>query len=191
MTPTEYEIFVQRVIQELLSDPKNVVHHQKVYVGRVSQRKIKIDVSFEHEIIGAKILFLVECKKYSNMVTVDDIEEFHSKCDDIGAHKGLVVTTVGFQKGCYKVAAGRGIALALLTSDPYPGEMMIVQKSQSGHYGSKESFLNGVYFGLDEPPLPTRFKSYDDFMYNFILDLYQSDWWKDNWIRLMKEQNNS
>jgi restriction system protein len=58
----------------------------------------------------------VECKCYAHKVSVDDIEEFHSKIDDIGAHKGIMVTTVGYQEGAVKTARGRGIALALLTT---------------------------------------------------------------------------
>ena len=59
-------------------------------------------------------------------VPVNDVEEFHSKLDDIGAHKGIIVTTVGFQRGAVQTAKARGIALALLTKDPQKGELRYV-----------------------------------------------------------------
>lgn len=118
-----YERFVQQVIVVLTGVE---VHHKRIYVGRVSRREIEVDVSFETSIAGARLLCLVECKCYSRSVSVDEVEEFHSKLDDIGAHKGIMVTTVGFQDGAVKVAEGRGIALALLTKSYLPGELRYV-----------------------------------------------------------------
>ena len=98
----------------------------------MSQREIKVDVSFNYDIAGANLLFLVECKCYSHKVPVDDVEEFHSKLDDIGAHKGILITTRGFQDGAIKTARGRGIALAMLTTEHQPGELKyVVNSSQS------------------------------------------------------------
>lgn len=119
----DYEQFTKKVVKELVGV---TVHHQKVYTGRISQRDIKIDVSFNYTIAGADLLFLVECKCYNHAVPVDDVEEFHSKIDDIGAHKGIMVTTVGFQDGTIRTAKGRGIALALLTKEHQEGELVYV-----------------------------------------------------------------
>src|SRR4030095_8843737 len=83
----------------------------KTYTGRVSVRKIAMEVSFEAQLLGAQILGLVECKCYKSRVEVSDVEEFHSKVDDIGAHKGIMFTTVGYESGAIKVAQGRGIVL--------------------------------------------------------------------------------
>lgn len=111
---TIYVVFTQLVIEELVGV---TVHHHRVFKGRISQRDIKIDVSFNYSVAGSNLLFLVECKCYNHSVPVDDVEEFHSKIDDIGAHKGIMISTIGFQEGAIKAATGRGIALALLTKD--------------------------------------------------------------------------
>jgi hypothetical protein len=116
-----YERFVQQVIEDALAGVE--VHHKRVYVGRVSGRAIEVDISFETSIAGARLLCVVECKCYGRSVSADEVEEFHSKLDDIGAHKGIMVTTVGFQAGAVRVAEGRGIALALLTESNLPGEL--------------------------------------------------------------------
>ena len=123
-----YETFTQDVISSLVGVD---VYHQKVYTGRVSQRDIKVDVSFNYSVAGSKLLFLVECKYYRHSVSVDEVEEFHSKIDDIGAHKGILVTTVGFQEGAIKTAQGRGIALALLTKEYQPRELRYIVNSVS------------------------------------------------------------
>lgn len=129
MKPTEYEQFVQQVIQELTETKGIVVHRQKAYVGKITQRKIVVDVSFEATILGERLLFLLECKHYNHRVPVNDVEEFHSKLDDIGAHKGIIFTTLGFQDGAVKVAKAREIGLVLLTPDRQPGELMFVANS--------------------------------------------------------------
>ncbi len=127
-TSDNYELLTQQVIASLVGAGVDV-HHQRSYTGRISQRKIEVDVSFNYDVAGADLLFLVECKCYTRSVPVDDVEEFHSKIDDIGAHKGIMVSTVGFQDGAVRTARGRGIALALLTARHQPGELKYVVNS--------------------------------------------------------------
>jgi hypothetical protein len=123
----EYESFVSQVIASLVGFQ---VFEGRTYVGRISGRNIKVDVSFVLNVAGgADVLVLVECKHYKSKVPVDDVEEFHSKIDDIGAHKGILITTIGFQSGALKAAKGRRIALALLTKEPQPGEIRYVMAS--------------------------------------------------------------
>lgn len=60
-------------------------------------------------------IWLWECKNYPNHpVTVDEVEEFHSKLTQVGAHKGTVVTRFGFQAGAIAFAKSRGIGLMTL-----------------------------------------------------------------------------
>ena len=147
-TSDDYERFVQNVMRELVRDSVDV-RHQHTYVGKVSGRKIKVDVSFEIILAGgAKILVLVECKHYSHTVEVSDIEEFHSKIDDIGAHKGIMVTTEGYQSGTKAVAKGREIALALLTDDSQPDEINYIDAARKTD--DPPPFLRGNLSGIME-----------------------------------------
>lgn len=93
MEAEDYELFVQKVYQDLLKYDHVVVYHQKEYVRRSSGLPIKIDVSFEVEVAGARILVLVECKHYARRVEVGDIDEFFARLQDIGAHKGVILIT--------------------------------------------------------------------------------------------------
>ena len=144
----EYELFTKRVIEEFVGV---TIHHQKKYIGRLSHREIKIDVSFNYKVAGADLLFLVECKCYNHAVPVDDVEEFHSKIDDIGANKGIMITTIGFQEGTIKTAKGRGIALALLTKEPQEGELKYIvnriDAKQMPVFPSNENFWQGNFLG--------------------------------------------
>jgi len=166
----DYEQFTKKVIKELVGV---TVHHQKVYTGRISQRDIKIDVSFNYTIAGADFLFLVECKCYNHAVPVDDVEEFHSKLDDIGAHKGIMVTAVGFQDGTIKTAKGRGIALALLTKEHQKGELVYVVNTAGPLKipPSNERFWQGNFRGpLDNFDSGFRFESMGQFLGMLVMD---------------------
>lgn len=167
----EYEQFTKKVIEELVGV---TVHHQKVYKGRISQRDIKIDVSFNYTIAGADLLFLVECKCYNHAVPVDDVEEFYSKINDIGAHKGIMVTTVGFQDGTIKTAKGRSIALALLTKERQKGELRYVVNGigQITTPPSHDGFWQGNFLGsLDCYNGGMRFESMGQFLGMLVIDV--------------------
>lgn len=86
--------------------------HSKRYLGK-SGHSHEIDVSFEVELAGVKLLVVVECKDYGRKVGVDDVMTFIYRIRDIGAHKGLLVTTRGFQAGAVTVARAEGIGLLL------------------------------------------------------------------------------
>lgn len=170
-----YEQFTQQVLSSLVGV---TVHHQRMYTGRISQRDIKVDVSFNYTIAGADLLFLVECKCYAHSVTVDEVEEFHSKIDDIGAHKGIMVTTVGFQEGAVKTARGRGIALALLTTEHQPGELQYVVNSAAPPkpMPSNEGFWQGNFKGpLDSYDGGFRFENIGQFMGMLCMDTVEKE----------------
>jgi hypothetical protein len=60
------------------------------------------------------LVWIWECKNYTSEVPVDDVEEFHSKMVQVGAHKGTMVTRVGFQTGALNFAKSHGIGLMTL-----------------------------------------------------------------------------
>jgi restriction system protein len=125
MRSAEYEDFIYGVCRALGEAAGAAVHRDRIFRGRISGREIKVEVSFETQLLGARILGLVECKCYKSRVEVSDVEEFHSKIDDIGAHKGIMFTTVGYEAGAVKVAKGRGIALFTLRERQEPSEIRV------------------------------------------------------------------
>lgn len=172
----DYEIVVQRVIESLIGVD---VFHSKEYEGRITGRKIKIDVSFLLNIAGADLLVLVECKSYKHRVSVDDVEEFHSKIDDIGAQKGILITTIGFQKGAVNAARGRRIALATLTRDSQPGEICyVVNRAGPLFEGcrpvSTEFFQGNVKGLVSESGGGLRFESFSQLVGMLIVDSHHA-----------------
>lgn len=150
-----YERFVRNVIQRLAGVE---AYHQKRYCGRISGRSIVVDVAFDYAVAGASLLFIVECKHYSATVSVDDVEEFHSKIDDIGAHKGIIVTTVGYQKGAIQTATGRGIALAVLTEEAEEKGLIYIANSKEYSFDNlpRDEFWRGAVI-LDAQNCPMGF----------------------------------
>lgn len=87
-------------------------YHLKKYLGKSGQEHA-IDVSFETTLSDLRLLILVECKHYARSVGVEDVLTFAYRLRDVGAHKGIIVTTQGFQEGAVQVARAEGIALLL------------------------------------------------------------------------------
>ncbi len=170
-TSDAYEEFVQQVMAALTGAQ---VHHKKPYVGRISHREIVVDVSFETSVAGARLLCLVECKCYAHAVSVDEVEEFHSKLDDIGAHKGIMVTTIGYQEGAVKVAEGRGIALAVLTENHTPGELVyrtLAAAPRDQPLPTQKAFWQGNLRGpLGDYGRVFRFENTSQFFWSLFLD---------------------
>lgn len=103
----------------LISSHCKVFRH-KEYFSKDRDANIITDISIEvfiNETDGPYLIWIWECKDYNHAVPVDDIEEFHSKLEQIGADKtkGTIITSLGsFQRGCLKYAKSKGIGLARL-----------------------------------------------------------------------------
>jgi hypothetical protein len=92
------------------------VYRKKGYYSRDREKEIIFDVSIEYVLPGAKqysMVTLVECKNYSNPVSVDDVEEFFAKGQQVAAanSKLVLATTAAFQDGAIKFAKSKGIGL--------------------------------------------------------------------------------
>ncbi|MGP3790676.1 restriction endonuclease [Pseudomonas sp. B392_1p] len=61
-------------------------------------------------------MVLIECKKYSSPIERETVQVLHDKVRSLGAHKGMLFTTTGFQSGAIKYAKAHGIALIRVTS---------------------------------------------------------------------------
>jgi hypothetical protein len=107
-----YEAFVHLTVRTLFKTYGAAVHASRQYCGR-SGHNHQIDVSVDLNIATFRILILFECKHYRRRVGVEDLFAFTSRLSDIGAHKGVMVSTVGFQKGAKKIAMAHNIALVI------------------------------------------------------------------------------
>lgn len=92
------------------------IFRKKGYYSKDRQADIVTDVSIElflpHQ-QHPSLLWIFECKDYAGSVGVDDLEEFHSKLQQIGANntKGTFVTSGALQRSALAFAFSTGIGI--------------------------------------------------------------------------------
>jgi restriction system protein len=82
-----------------------------------------IDVTARFEALGVAFLVLFEAKLTGRPVERSAIQILADKVRSTGAHKGVVVSNAGFQRGAIAYASVRGIALARLVDESMTIEM--------------------------------------------------------------------
>lgn len=116
ISPTEYEIKCKEVLmqyaeQEGLKD--FTIQHDTIIQSDDGEYQIDIFASFIAMGVGFKVL--AECKRYSNPITREKVVLLADKVKQLGAHKGILISTSGFQSGAYRYAKKHGIALLQIT----------------------------------------------------------------------------
>ena len=110
-TPTEFEKLVLAWLRRCgpAENQQIVAEHLGVMQG--AGGGYKIDVVVKLTVFGgAVVAVLVECKHQARPVEREDVMVLEAKLRDVGAHKGMLFSTSGFQKGALQFAAARGIA---------------------------------------------------------------------------------
>lgn len=112
ISPTEFEEYCIKILNgyaegEKLKDFK-ITHNVKI---PVYDGTYQIDIYAEFTAMSVTFKVLCECKQYSKPVGRDKIAELHRKLESIGAHKGILLSTSGFQSGAIEYAKMHGIAL--------------------------------------------------------------------------------
>lgn len=99
---------------------ENIFFHKK-YFSKDRNDYIETDITVEIRI--QNILFLivvVECKDYKTSLDISEVEEFHSKLQQIGADntKGVIVTSNGkVKRAALNYSKSKGISLARFYND--------------------------------------------------------------------------
>lgn len=123
----EYEKFTREIYQGLLSENRikaiQVLHNVKL-LGKSGQ-KHQIDVYWEYELDGIVHRVAIECKNYNKPVSVGAVTSFYGVLADLDNVRGMMVTTVGYQRGAKKYAAHYGINLKELRRLPIGRESII------------------------------------------------------------------
>ncbi|MBI4447172.1 MAG: restriction endonuclease [Acidobacteria bacterium] len=94
-----------------------LVHYRKGYFSKDRHRKIIFDISIELYVSGSEqpsLIWVWECKDYSNPVPVSDVEEFHAKIQQLGEDntKGTLISRGVLQKSALAYAISKGIGVA-------------------------------------------------------------------------------
>lgn len=112
ISSTEFEVFCKEVLQEFALDENlndfGIEHNVKIdnYDG-----VYQIDIYAHFTAMGTEFKVLCECKQYSNTVKRETVQILYDKVKTLGVHKGILLSTSGFQKGAIEYAKKHGIAL--------------------------------------------------------------------------------
>lgn len=110
LTPRQYELEVKALLDGLsmgLIDYQS--EHREIVVG--ADGEYEIDITARFTALGANFLTLIECKRYSKPVEREKVQVLYSKLQSVGAQKGMIFSTSGFQSGASEFAEVHGIAL--------------------------------------------------------------------------------
>lgn len=125
-TNTEYEKFTRELCERLALYKgllSSSVQHNVKLRGK-SGLNHQIDVYWEYEKDGIVHRVAIECKNYSYGVSIGKVRDFYGVISDLEDVKGIMVTTVGYQKGAKQYADHYGISLKELRA-PRDGETVI------------------------------------------------------------------
>lgn len=99
----QFSPLIEAVAQGKLAQPFGVRVYWNLHKrGRRTGQDRQIDVAIVTTLGMVEILIAVECKDAE--VEIGDVEAFQSKLDDLGAHKGIIASSVGFQEGAKRAA---------------------------------------------------------------------------------------
>jgi restriction system protein len=105
------------------------VEHRRSLAG--PDGEFEIDAVARFEALGIEFLVLVECKHCKNRVKRETVQLLRDKLRSLAAHKGMVFSTGGFQKGAIEYATAQRIALIHYTE----GGPIYEMKAQDGPAG--------------------------------------------------------
>jgi restriction system protein len=106
ITPSQFEELVLAWLWHCGPSGNELI--EAAHLGTI---EYKIDVLVRLKVFGgAALLILVECKHQRRPVERDEAMVLEAKLRDVGAHKGMLFSTSGFQKGAIQYATAHGLA---------------------------------------------------------------------------------
>jgi restriction system protein len=110
LAPRDFELVVK---QQLDADGDTVADYSSTHREFMdsSDGTYEIDIVIRFGFAGLNYVTLVECKAYGSPVKREKVAELWAKVQSLGAHKGILFSTSGFQSGALKFALQHGIGL--------------------------------------------------------------------------------
>lgn len=112
ISPTEYEKYCTEILknyadQEQLKD-FSIEHDVRI---PSDDGTYQLDIYATFTALGVKFQVIAECKRYTNPVPREKVVILADKVKSLGAQKGILISTSGFQSGAFEYAQKHGIAL--------------------------------------------------------------------------------
>ena len=112
ITPIEFEKYCKEILIAFAEKEKlvdfSITHDAKIVA---QDGTYQIDIYATFVALGVQFKVLCECKQYSSTVNREKVVILADKVRSIGAHKGILLSTSGFQSGAIQYAKEHGIAL--------------------------------------------------------------------------------
>ncbi|MEK4039423.1 restriction endonuclease [Paenibacillus sp. FSL F4-0122] len=112
ISATEFEVFCLEVLNAYAESEAlkefSILHNQKI---QTNDGEYQIDIIAEFMALSVKFKVIVECKRYTRPVEREKIVVLADKVRSLGAHKGILISTSGFQSGATEYARKHGVAL--------------------------------------------------------------------------------
>lgn len=114
MTPAEFEKFVAKLFKATVRhvDGLKVKLHDKV---STADGEYDFDATVRFRVAGMDLFVIVEAKHHKNAIKRELVQVLYQKVQSVGAHKGVLISTAGFQSGAVGFAEKHGIALVRVT----------------------------------------------------------------------------
>ena len=112
ISPLEFEQFCMETLKAYAEKEAlqnfEIKHNQKI---ETPDSTYQIDVLAEYTALGCRFMIIVECKKHSRSIERSTVAELYAKVQSIGAQKGILISSSGFQSDAVKYANAHGVAL--------------------------------------------------------------------------------
>lgn len=112
ITPTDYEKYCTEILKGY-AEAENLkdftIQHNTVISSDDGTYQLDIYATFVA--MGVQFKVIAECKRYSSPVSREKVVILADKVKSLGAHKGILISTSGFQSGAHEYAQKHGIAL--------------------------------------------------------------------------------
>ncbi|WP_104803271.1 restriction endonuclease [Blautia marasmi] len=112
ITPSQFELICRDTLAAYAEKEQLqgflITHDKKI---EADDGTYQIDLYSEFSAMGAKFKVIVECKRYKRPVEREKVAALYAKVTSIGANKGILISTSGFQSGATMYAEKHGITL--------------------------------------------------------------------------------
>lgn len=148
-----YDLIVKAIKNGELGICESTAKVQKKvgYYSKDREKEIIFDLSIEVWPKNAKrytLLYLIECKSSpsGNKVPVDDVEEFHSKINQVagGGVKGVMITDNKFQSGGLTFAKNKRMMLIEVNKDDH--HSIILHRTEKEIKGNSTENVDEIFF---------------------------------------------
>lgn len=171
-------------IHMLEADGAKIKYDDKI-CGKRTQRKRQIDVSLKFFNRYYEYLAIIECK--DKIVSIGEAEAFRTKIEDVGANKGVMVSSKGFQEGAKKAAEAHNIELFTLTEEtadwttkirkdiirvPFPTNIEFKSHDAlpSLESANRDVSIDDFFLYVDENEIPTSLRQILDDVCEFAIN---------------------